>query len=1320
MTQTGDSSGDFIVVANRLPVEPIYANDDPDQAILSWHRAPGGLVSALDPVLRNRTSVWVGAGDLCADDYGSFGNTRLEPVSIPADDFQLYYAGFSNTAIWPLYHSAIVTPEFHRDQFDAYKRVTGLFARSVGALAAQQATVWVHDYQLQLLPGHLREQRPDLRIGFFLHIPFPPASLFSQLPWRAQILSGLLGSDLVGFQSQQDVSHFIDACQRILGLRTEDGKILFDGRQVRVGAFPIGIDADAYSEMAKDPAVQQRAKELRVELGQPKTLMLGVDRLDYTKGIDIRLRAFAELLESKRLDPSSTVLVQVAVPTRGDVREYQTIRDEVELLVGRFNGSLAQIGANPINYLHRVLTPEELVALYLAADIMLVTPLRDGMNLVAKEYVACRNDNSGALVLSEFTGSAAQLTDAWLVNPYDTDSVEQAISDAVTASAADRAQRMQSMREVVFDFDVNSWANSFLDLLESNSPAPEVSSNPLEIPLRTLARTPHLLVCCDYDGTLAPLVDDPAKARPLSEAITALRQISLLPSTTVAVVSGRSLRDLAALSRLPPEIHLVGSHGSEVDADFRLDAQQLRLLEQVKTSVDEISGSVAAAHVETKPGSLAVHVRRCKEQDREPLIRQIAMGPGQFPGVHIRYGKDVIELSVTDTQKSDAVSALRHRTGASAVLFIGDDVTDESVFETLAGPDVGVKVGNGPTAAPWRVSGPPEVSRVLSDLHGLRQAWLLGGHAVPIEDYTLLSSMSNVALLSPQGSIDWFCAPEPDSPAIFAALLGDTSSGFFSIMPAGERRLLAQSYQRHSLSVQTRWAGLTIADFMPVAAISSPSPAAIIRRLSGSVPARIVFAPRPLFGTIATTIEIRDEGLRVTAGSESLALYAPGIEWDITEHAGQQTATATVDPSAGPISLELRYGAYDEAASITESSAIRQEKTSAFWTSWLTSLDLPGIRIEAEKRAALTLRALCHQPTGAILAAATTSLPESLGGVRNWDYRFCWIRDAALTARELVSVGSTAEAEAFLAWLKSVDSSAPGLESLRPVYRLNGDGLGAEAVIESLPGYAGSRPVRVGNAAQGQLQIDVFGAVCLLIDQLSLSRASVTDDEWALTQSMVEAVARRWREPDHGIWEIRDKPKHHTHSRMMCWLAINAGVAIAERAAGDNSGEVHAWMQLRSEIFDEIEASNWSEQVKSYIAATDHIDADAAVLQGILEGYPAPHERIVGTVAYIEQELRHGGGVYRYTYDDGLPHGEGAMHICAAWLAATYVHMGASDDALQLLDAMLASAGVTGLLPEQVDPDTNRGLGNHPQAYSHLGVLTVCRILAQKDSNNSL
>jgi len=1314
MSTTDREAAEFVVVANRLPIEPIFEDGNPDGEITGWRTSPGGLVSALDPVLRARKSVWVGAGELAPEQSGAFEQTRLDSVPIPAQDYFDYYAGFANTAIWPLYHAAVITPEFHRPQFDAYGRVNSLFAARVAELAAEGGTVWVHDYQLQLVPAALRELRPDVLIGFFLHIPFPPTILFAQVPWRTQLLRGMLGSDLVGFQTHQDASHFLDACERILGVRVEDGKVLIDGRIVRVAAFPIGIDAQAYSDTAKDPAVQERARELTAELGNPETLMLGVDRLDYTKGIDVRLKAFAELLESERLDPASTVLVQVAVPSREDLTDYRAIRDEVELLVGRFNGSLARVGTTPINYLHRVLTREELVALYVAADVMLVTPLRDGMNLVAKEYVATRNDDSGALVLSEFTGAAAQLVDAWLVNPFDTVGVEDAICAAVQASPSEKRVRMQGLRRGVFEDNVNLWATQFLSALQSSSTsidtAIETSLNPAP-PLKGLASTPQLLICCDYDGTLAPLVDDPSKALPLDGAIRALRKLSLLPSTTVAVVSGRALRDLAALSRLPSEIHLVGSHGSEFDRGLALDAQQVHLLDQVVTAVNDLAKGVAGAHIERKPSSAAVHVRLSSAADRERLLREVVMGPGQFPGVLIRHGKNVVELSVVNSQKSDAVDVLRHRVGASAVIFIGDDVTDESVFESLNRPDIGVKVGDGPTAALWRVDAPVDVVHLLEDLHSLRESWLLGGHAEPIEDYVLLSNRRSVALLSPTGSIDWLCAPNPDSPAIFAALLGDDSSGHFSVQPVKNSSVLTQTYVPGTLTARTRWADLSVYDYIPIPVSEDDAHMRLVRRIRGSVPARISFAPRPQFGTVAVQFEVHEDRLVVVGGTDPIELIAPGVHWEIREESGHQTAIAIVDPSQGDVLLELRFGAHDRGPMLDEQSeVVLREITEEYWTSWLAGLSLPGIRPQAEVRAALTLRALSHAPTGGILAAATTSLPERLGGIRNWDYRYCWIRDAALTARELVAIGSMEEGDALVQWIKMVDSSLDGAESMRPLYRLDGGPAGAEAVLETLPGYAGSRPVRIGNAAQGQLQLDVFGAVCLLIGELSARRGEVTSDEWNLTCRMVDAVSRRWTEPDHGIWEIRDIPRQHTYSKMMCWIAVNEAIVIAERMGTSKS----SWKELRLEIGSDIQAFGWSEDLDTFAAAYDQPEADASVLHGLLEGFPASMEQLMGTVAFVERNLREQSGVYRYRFDDGLPSNEGAMHICAAWLAGTYVRMGSTEDALQLLDSLLASAGSTGLLPEQVDPTTGQGLGNHPQAYSHLGILAVCRLLAEE------
>ncbi len=458
-----------MIVANRLPLE-----FDADEG---WRRAPGGLVSAMESVLRGQEAIWVGwSGQATEDPAGSsaappeppalVGDLELVEVPLSRSEITAHYDGFSNGALWPNYHGGIVAPVYHRSQFEAHRRVSERFADLVAQTAPMGARVWVHDYQLQLVPSMLRERRPDLRIGFFLHIPFPPVEVFSQLPWRTQILEGLMGADVVGFQTNDAavnfrrlVGRFLDAQEVEGGFEVEEATGM---RRVTVAAFPIGIRASDYADLAALPEVQQRAKQIRTDVGDPDVLLLGVDRLDYTKGIDVRIQAVTELLLDGELDPKRTAFIQVAPPTRAKVEEYQKIRSDVELLVSRANGSLGPLGTNPIHYMHQAMGPEELAALYCAADVMLVTPLRDGMNLVAKEYVAARINNRGALVLSEFTGASEQMTDAWLTNPYDIGGMKRTIMRAVNEPDLSAQSRMASLRSGVFSHDVARWAREFL------------------------------------------------------------------------------------------------------------------------------------------------------------------------------------------------------------------------------------------------------------------------------------------------------------------------------------------------------------------------------------------------------------------------------------------------------------------------------------------------------------------------------------------------------------------------------------------------------------------------------------------------------------------------------------------------------------------------------------------------------------------------------------------------------------------------------------------------------------------------------------------
>ncbi|MGB7983265.1 MAG: trehalose-6-phosphate synthase [Candidatus Nanopelagicales bacterium] len=460
-------SGDLVIVANRLPVE----HDEQE----GWRRAPGGLVSAMEAVLRDSSALWVGwSGQFSDPEDGSSpptppaksGEVSLQEVALTHDEVAAHYDGFSNGALWPNYHGGIVSPVYHRSQFEVHRAVNERFARAVADTADDGARVWVHDYQLQLVPAMLRALRPDLRIGFFLHIPFPPAEIFSQLPWRVQIVEGLLGADVIGFQSQQAVGNFQRIAERFAGAQqTETGVQVTEPagtRAVTVRAFPIGIRATDFSERAARPEIQARAKQLRADVGDPDVLLLGVDRLDYTKGIDVRIQAVTELLLDGDLDPERTAFIQVAPPTRAKVEEYQKIRDDVELLVSRANGDLGKVGTNPIHYMHQPMPVEELVAMYAAADVMLVTPLADGMNLVAKEYVASRIADAGSLVLSEFTGAAEQMPEAWLVNPYDIAGMKRSIMAALNEPAEAASRRMSRLRAGVVTDDVIAWAEDFL------------------------------------------------------------------------------------------------------------------------------------------------------------------------------------------------------------------------------------------------------------------------------------------------------------------------------------------------------------------------------------------------------------------------------------------------------------------------------------------------------------------------------------------------------------------------------------------------------------------------------------------------------------------------------------------------------------------------------------------------------------------------------------------------------------------------------------------------------------------------------------------
>jgi trehalose 6-phosphate synthase len=455
-----ESNRRVVVVANRLPVAF-------DEESGEWHTSPGGLVSALTPILQRTKGSWVGWSGIPDRDFKPFVHSGINQVAITLtkDEYEEFYVGFCNGTLWPLYHDSIRAPEFHRHWWRPYRAVNESFAKVAARRLGSNDVAWVQDYQLQLVPQMLRDATDVHRIGFYLHIPFPPVELFAKLPWRGPILEGLLGADVLAFQSRSSRTNFAVAARRLVGATGSSRKLEWQGREVLLQVAPIGIDTSVFEQKASSDQTTRAAAEIRAYLGDPDVVILGVDRLDYTKGIDLRMRALQTLLERRPDLIGNIAFIQIAVPSREDVEAYQRIRADIEGLVGRINGEFAEIGRPPIHYLYRSVPFDELLGYYRAADVMFVTPLRDGMNLVSKEYVATRYDDTGSLILSEFAGASEELTQAFLVNPFDLNALASTLEDAISTASVQGNPQMTALRRSVKRHDVFWWADRCLSAL---------------------------------------------------------------------------------------------------------------------------------------------------------------------------------------------------------------------------------------------------------------------------------------------------------------------------------------------------------------------------------------------------------------------------------------------------------------------------------------------------------------------------------------------------------------------------------------------------------------------------------------------------------------------------------------------------------------------------------------------------------------------------------------------------------------------------------------------------------------------------------------
>jgi trehalose 6-phosphate synthase/phosphatase len=710
-----DPNRPIVVVSNRLP----FTFTQTDAGIVRSPSA-GGLVSALEPVLRKRGGTWIGwpgtdlpESDLLATEGEGYD---IAPVWLSEEEIEGHYQGLSNATLWPLMHSLVDRTSFRSDHWAAYRVVNDRFGETAVAKAGDASFIWVHDYQLMLTPARIRRDLPDIQIGYFLHIPFPPHDVFRLLPWDREILRGMLAADLIGFHVRSYAANFFDCVERSLGARVNqlEGLVEYGDHTTRVGAFPLGIDFELFESLAQDDGGAPETHDERV--------VLGVDRLDYTKGIPERLLAFELLLEAHPEQRGRVVLLQIAVPSRADVPEYQELKRQIEEHVGRINGRFATAGWSPIRYLYRAVDQKRLCGIYRDADVALVTPLRDGMNLVAKEFVACQIADPGVLVLSKLAGAAQTMREALRVNPYDIEGTAEALHRALEMEEAERRSRMVALRRREKRDDIENWVRTFLEAADhERAELHPLDDSDFEAWLGEFMNGYRLALFLDYDGTLSSLRDHPSLATLTPAMRAALEACAKRDDTRIAVVSGRALADVTAMVDHPGLIY-AGNHGLEIDgSDFPhfIHEDLVHYRKRAEELARDLSRlEVDGAWTEAKGPTLTYHYRAVPIQNRDGLIhdarhlineagyqaRDAHLAVEARPPVGWDKGRAVLHIlrSIYGQAWSEHVR----------VIYIGDDHTDEDAFRFLAGLAMTFRVGSADT--------PTEATRRLPNVEAVR------------------------------------------------------------------------------------------------------------------------------------------------------------------------------------------------------------------------------------------------------------------------------------------------------------------------------------------------------------------------------------------------------------------------------------------------------------------------------------------------------------------------------------------------------------------------------------------------------------------------
>jgi trehalose 6-phosphate synthase/phosphatase len=722
----------LLIVSNRLPISVLRSKGK-----LSFKQSVGGLATGLQAFYKSYNSVWIGWPGISPDNPREKQEieSRLTkesgylPVFLSRGEIDRHYNGFCNKTIWPIFHYFPHLTAYNDSFWEAYKQVNKIFSEIVLRVAREDDIIWVHDYHLMLLPKLIRDTLPNVMIGFFLHTPFPSFEVFRNIPQRNQILEGILGADLIGFHTYDYVCHFLDSVRRILRYDYTLGQIINDNRVLKADAFPMGIEYERYASAASIPRVKREISAIRKKMGDRK-IILSIDRLDYTKGILQRLEAFDLFLEKNHEFKEKVSLVLVAVPSRGEVERYALLKKELDELVGKINGKHGTIGWIPISYLHRVLPSETLLALYVIADVAMVTPLRDGMNLIAKEYVASKASGGGVLILSEMAGAAQELGEAIIVNPNDRTAVSMALRDALTLPEKEKTERNEMMRSRLRRYDIVRWARDFMDHLYSTKDLQkQFYTKRLTGEIRAkliddFSKADNRLILLDYDGTLVPFSEVPEKAVPDQALLKLLEQLSANSRNEIVVVSGRD-RDILQNWFRDVNVGLVAEHGGWV----KERGEEWNLIQPARNEWKKDVRPILELYVDRTPGSfveektlsLAWHYRKADPElasVRASELRDSLSHLTADTELGVLEGKKVIEVRNLGIDKGTAASRWVLKRNWSFVLAMGDDNTDEDLFAVIPESAYTIRIGMNVSRAKFNISSQKDALSLLSELTG--------------------------------------------------------------------------------------------------------------------------------------------------------------------------------------------------------------------------------------------------------------------------------------------------------------------------------------------------------------------------------------------------------------------------------------------------------------------------------------------------------------------------------------------------------------------------------------------------------------------------